>query len=166
MNTPNMVLADKINLLAYLVPRFGSGNPEQETALSAFASGLEPTMAVVRSKCPDLSAADVELLATELLCAEIVVPGRSTKEEFAAWVGSMNDDDLKGILKTRKSFNEEASSELAAYRAEKVSEKLRIEELRKTYQEQVDKAREVRTMAFNPKSGKFQEFKADLTNKG
>lgn len=154
-----MVLEEKINLLAYLVPRFGSGSSDQETALSAFASGLEPTISLVRSRCPDLSMADVELLGTELLCAEILIPGRSTKEEFAAWLGSMKDDDLKDILKSRKSFNDEASTELAAFRAEKEAERLRIETLREKYQEQVAAAREARTMAFNPNTGKFQEFK-------
>ena len=106
INTANMVLEDKINLLAYLVPRFGSGNAHQEAALTAFATGLEPTMSVVRKKCPDLSASDVELLGTELLCAEILIPGRSSKEEFAAWLGSLNDADLKAILASRKSSND------------------------------------------------------------
>merc|ERR1712087_781782 len=52
MNTANMVLEDKINLLAYLVARFGSGDAAQEEALAAFASGLEPTLAVVKKKLP------------------------------------------------------------------------------------------------------------------
>ena len=45
-----MVIEDKINLLAYLVPRFGSGNPEQEEALLAFATGLTPTFKLIREK--------------------------------------------------------------------------------------------------------------------
>ena len=159
MNTANMALADKVNLLAYLVPRFGSGNADQEAALEAFATGLKPTMSVVRKKCPDFSDSDVELLATELLCAEILIPGRSSKEEFAAWLGSMSEGELKSILSSRKSFNEKTESELATYREELEAEKLRIEELRKKYNEQVKKAREVRTMAFNVNTGRFQELK-------
>lgn len=159
INTANMVLEDKINLLAYLVPRFGSGNAHQEAALTAFATGLEPTMSVVRKKCPDLSASDVELLGTELLCAEILIPGRSSKEEFAAWLGSLNDADLKAILASRKSSNEETASELSAYRKQLEEEKLQLEELKKRYNEQVQKAREERTMAFNPNTGKFQLLK-------
>lgn len=159
INTANMVLEDKINLLAYLVPRFGSGNAHQEAALTAFATGLEPTMSVVRTKCPDLSASDVELLGTELLCAEILIPGRSSKEEFATWLGSLNDADLKAILASRKSSNEETASELSAYRKQLEEEKLQLEELKKRYNEQVQKAREERTMAFNPNTGKFQLLK-------
>lgn len=159
MNTANMVLEDKINLLAYVVARFGSGDPAQEEALQAFATGIEPTMAVVRRKVPDLSDADVELLGTELLCAEVLIPGRSTKEDFATWVGSMSEDDLRGVLNARKSFNEDTLGELATFREEKEAEKKRLEELRSRYAEQVQKAREERTMTFSPKTGKFQELK-------
>ena len=116
-------------------------------------------MSVVRTKCPDLSASDVELLGTELLCAEILIPGRSSKEEFAAWLGSLNDADLKAILASRKSSNEETASELSAYRKQLEEEKLQLEELKKRYNEQVQKAREERTMAFNPNTGKFQLLK-------
>jgi hypothetical protein len=154
-----MVLEDKINLLAYVVARFGSGDPAQEEALQAFATGIEPTMAVVRRKVPDLSDADVELLGTELLCAEVLIPGRSTKEDFATWVGSMSEDDLRGVLNARKSFNEDTLGELATFREEKEAEKKRLEELRSRYAEQVQKAREERTMTFSPKTGKFQELK-------
>jgi len=156
MNTANVELGEKINLLAYLVPRFGSGDADQEAALSTFASGLEPTIALVKSKCPGLSVSDAELLGAELLAAEIVIPGRSSREEFAAWLGSMNEADLEGILKGRRSYSDESSSELAAYRAKREAETKRIEELQKRYQEQVSKAREVRSIAFNPGTKKFQ----------
>jgi hypothetical protein len=153
-----MVIEDKINLLTYLVPRFGTGNPEQEEALTAFAAGLKPVMEIIRGKCPDFPESDVELLGSEMLACEIVVPGRSTKEEFAAWVGSMNGEDLKGILAVRKSFNEEAKSELYAFRNAQTEEENRREELKKEYEETVKKAREERSMAFNPNTGKFQEI--------
>jgi hypothetical protein len=154
-----MDVTDKINLLAHLVPRFGSGNPEQEEALLAFATGLKPTFALIRSKCPDLAESNVQLLGTELLCAEILFPGRSTKEEFATWLGSMTEVDVKEILLVRKGYNDEAKSELTAYREEQAELQRKREEIQKRYKEQVTKARKERTMAFNPKSGKFEEIK-------
>jgi len=157
-NTANMVIEDKINLLSYLVPRFGSGDPEQEAALLAFATGLKPTMSLIREKCPGLSESDIELLGSELLCAEILIPGRSTKEEFAAWLGSMSESDLKDLLAGRKLFNEDASSELEAFREEAAKQEREREELRKKYEEQVKKAREERSMAFDPETGKFREI--------
>mmetsp|Transcript_35369 Transcript_35369/g.101894 ORF Transcript_35369/g.101894 Transcript_35369/m.101894 type:complete len:647 (-) Transcript_35369:31-1971(-) len=154
--TANMAIEDKINLLAYLVPRFGSGNPEQEKALLAFASGLEPTFELIRSKCPGMAASDVELLGTELLCSEILVPGRSTKHEFAAWLDAMTESDLKEILESRKVPKKAAASELAEFREAREQEEREREELRRKYEEQVRKAREERSMAFNPKTGKFE----------
>jgi hypothetical protein len=156
--TGNMDVTDKINLLSYLVPRFGSGLQEQEDALLAFATGLKPTFELLRSKCPDLTESDVQLLGTELLCAEILIPGRSTKEEFATWLASMTEAELKEILSVRKGYNEEARSELTAFREEQAKVQRTREEIQKRYKEQVAKARKERTMAFNPKSGKFEEI--------
>jgi hypothetical protein len=156
--TSAMDIYDKINLLAYLVPRFGSGNAEQEYALKAFATGLAPTFAVIRSSCPDLSEADVQLLGTELLCAEILIPGRSTKAEFGAWLGSMTSSDMKAILASRKSLNEKSNSEISAYKEELAEQERERQALRKRYDEQVAKARKERTMVFNPNTGKFQEL--------
>ena len=158
-NTANMPILDKINLLAYLVPRFGSGNAEQEDALLAFASGLKPTMTIVREKCPQMSEPDVETLATELLSAEVLIPGRSTNAEFVAWLDSMEQSELEGILADRKKLNEEAEGELKVAQEEKAAEEKRLEELRRQYQEQVDKAREERTMGFDPETGRFREIK-------
>lgn len=153
-----MDIYDKINLLAYLVPRFGTGKAEQEYALKAFVTGLAPTFAVIRSVCPDLSESDVQLLGTELLCAEILIPGRSTKEEFGVWLGSMTASDMKGILSRRKSLNEESNSEIAAYKEELAEQDRKRQALRKMYDEQVATARKERTMVFNPQTGKFQEL--------
>lgn len=161
MNTANMELQEKINLLAYLVPRFGSGDEEQEEALLAYASGLEPTITLVRSKCPGLPDSDIEMLAAELLAAEILIPGRSTREEFAGWLGSMSQADLEGILKGRRAYRDQASGELAKYREQKAAEEERLEELRKRYKEQVEKAREERTMAYNPRVKKFVVIKKE-----
>lgn len=157
----NMPIEDKINLLGFLVPRFGSGDAAQEEALSAFASGLAPTFDFIRSKCPDLDEADVQILGTELLCAEILIPGRSSKHEFAAWLGGMNDADLKKILATRKAIGEKTANELVEFREAREQEEREREELRKKYEEQVKKARESRSMGFNPNTGKFEQIKKD-----
>jgi hypothetical protein len=159
MATADMIIEDKINLLAYLVPRFGSGDKMQEDALEAFASGLDPTFTVIRQKLPKLDESDVQLLGTELLCAEILIPGRSTKEEFAAWVGAMSDSELMGVLSSRKKFNAESTAELETFQEVRAAEERRLEKLRQKYQDQVEEARKSRTMAFNPVSGKFEEIK-------
>ena len=153
-----MVIEDKINLLAHLVPRFGSGNPEQEQALLAFATGLVPTFSLIRSKCPGMPESDVQLLGTELLCSEILIPGRSTKQEFASWLGSMTEGELKDILALRREPNQASANELQEYREAREQEEREREELRRKYEEQVRKAREERSMAFNPKTGKFEEI--------
>merc|ERR1719343_541582 len=157
--TSAMDINDKINLLSYLVPRFGSGNTEQEAALLSYASGLEPTFECIRSKCPDLSESDVQLLGTELLNAEVLIPGRSTKEEFAAWLGSMSADEMKSILSVRKGLNEESSSQLAAYKVQMKEMEEERQNIRKKYKEQVEEARKNRSIIFNPGTGKFQELK-------
>ena len=157
-----MLIEDKINLLAYLVPRFGSENSAQDAALNDYGAALKPTFALIQSKCPGMAESDVQLLGTELLNAEILTPGLSTKEEFAAWLGAMSEGELKAILASRQVFKEEAKTELETYRAQVVAEERRVEEMRKQYQEQVDKARKERTMGFNPTTGKFQEIPKDL----
>jgi hypothetical protein len=157
-NTADMLIEDKINLLAYLVPRFGSENPAQDAALNDYGAALQPTFTLIRSKCPGMVEPNVQLLGTELLNAEILTPGRSTKEEFAAWLGAMSEGELKAILASRQMFKEEAKQELDAYRALVTAEERRQEDMRKLYQEQVEQARKVRTMGFNPTTGKFQEI--------
>lgn len=157
--TAAMDINDKINLLSYLVPRFGSGETEQEAALLTYASGLKPTFECIRSKCPGLSESDVQLLGTELLNAEILFPGRSTKEEFAAWLGALTEADMKSILSARQALNEASSSELAAFKVEQEKQEEERVEIRKRYEEQVDEARKSRSIIFNPKTGKFQELK-------
>ncbi len=155
--TAAMDIDDKINLLSYLVPRFGSGNAEQEAALLAYASGLKPTFDIIRSKCPDLSEPDVQLLGTELLNAEVLIPGRSTREEFAAWLGAMTADEMNKILGVRKGLNEESSSQLDAYKVQLKEEEEKRAEIRKQYEEQVKEARKTRSIVLNPATGKFQE---------
>mmetsp|Transcript_471 Transcript_471/g.1053 ORF Transcript_471/g.1053 Transcript_471/m.1053 type:complete len:650 (-) Transcript_471:1504-3453(-) len=157
--TGGMDINDKINLLSYIVPRFGGDNAEQKAALQAYASGLKPTFECIRSKCPDLSESDVQLLGTELLNAEILVPGKSSKEEFAAWLGAMPSAALKSILSARKGLNEESEIALDAYKVEQEKEAERRAEIRKLYEEQVDEARKNRSVVFNPNTGKFQELK-------
>ena len=153
-----MVIEDKINLLAHLVAHHGSGDAAQDAALIDFADGLEPTFALIRSKCPDLSEDDVQLLGTELLCSEILIPGRSTKEEYAKWLGSLSSGELEALLAARKIYTEQAKKELNEYREALAVAEREQEKKRKEYEEQVKKAREERSMAFNPKTGKFQEI--------
>jgi len=156
--TADMTPEEKINLLSYIVPRFGSGNPAQEEALEAFVSGLEPTLSVIRSKCPDMKESDVQLVGTELLASEVLRVGRSTREEFAVWLGALSGDELMSILSKRKGIQTEAKLEFKKYREEMEAEKVRIEERRKKIQEQVMDARENRTIMFNPRTGKVEEM--------
>lgn len=153
-----MTPEDKVNLLAYIVPRFGSNDPAQKDALEAFVSGLEPTFAVIRSKCPGMDEGDVQLLGSELLASEVLIPGRSTREEFAIWLGALAEDDLKTILAKRKSFKEDAKLELKAFQEEREAEQKRLQERREMIQKQVMDAREVRTVIFNPRTGKVEEL--------
>jgi len=158
-NTAAMTAEDKINLLSYIVPRFGSESAEQEAALEAFVDGMKPTFAAIRSKCPDLSEQDVQLLGTELLASEILIPGRSTREEFAAWVGALTDAEMNVILAARKRSKEEAKAELDQFRADRKAQEEAAELVQKKMREQVQKAREERTMIFNPQTGKMEELK-------
>lgn len=156
--TAAMTPEDKVNLLAYIVPRFGTGDVAQDEALAAFVSGLEPTFAVIRSKCPSMKESDVQLLGSELLAAEILNPGRSTREQFATWLGAMSDVDLEFILTKRKSYKDEAKRELKSFQEEREAEEKRVQERREKIQEQVMAARENRSVIFNPRTGKMEEF--------
>jgi len=156
--TFSMDAEDKVNLLAHIVPRFGSENSDQNVALETFITGLKPTIAVVKSKCNELSDADATLVASELAASELLVPGRSTKEEFAAWIGELTDEELMDYAKARKSVREEASAELRTMKEEREAEKKRLEDTKKKFEEQVEKARKERTMVFNEKTGKMEEI--------
>jgi len=156
--TIDMDPESKVNLLANLVPRFGSENVEQDAALEAFVSGLTPTFDVLRSKCADLAEADIQLLGTELLAAEILVPGRSTREEFALWLASLDVSELEAILKKRKSYKEKAVGEMKQFQDDRQADVERREELVKKMREQQETARRNRSMAFNPETGKMQEL--------
>jgi len=155
--TAAMKPEDKVNLLAYIVPRFGSDDPEQQEALSAFVSGLEPTFAVIRSKCPNMKEGDVQLVGSELLAAEVLKPGRSSREEFALWLGALTDVDLEFILAKRNSYKEEAVQELEAFQKKREDDEKSATEKRTKIQEQVMNARENRTTIFNPRTGKIEQ---------
>jgi hypothetical protein len=158
-NTSAMTPENKVNLLSLLVPRFGSGNPAQEAALEAFVAGMKPTYRIIRHKCPDLSEGDVQLLGTELLAAEILIPGRSTREEFAAWLGALSEVEMKAILEERKRPKSEAMEALQQFRADRAAAKAEQEALQEKMREQVMKARAERTMIFNPRTGKMEPAK-------
>lgn len=158
-NTSDMTPENKINLLSHLVPRFGSGNPDQEAALLCFVAGMKPTYRIIRQKCPDLSEGDVQLLGTELLAAEILIPGRSTREEFAAWLGALSEVEMKAVLEERKRSKSEAMEELQQFKAARAAAKAEQEAMQEKMREQVMKAREERTMIFNPRTGKMEPTK-------
>lgn len=154
--TANLDIQDKINLLAYVVPRFGSEDEEQEEALDAFMTALKPTYEVIRRKCPSVGESDVQLLGTELCASEVLNVGRSKREEFAAWLEAMSSDDLMAILKARKSVNEQASAMLQKYRDDREDTKAKYEEQKKLMEEQIVTARKERTMTFEARTGKFK----------
>lgn len=155
--TAAMAPEDKVNLLAYIVPRCGSDDPAQQEALNAFVSGLEPTFAVIRSKCPIMNESDVQLVGTELLAAEVLKPGRSSREEFALWLGALTDVDLEFILAKRKSFKEEATKDMEEFQKKRDDEEKFVTDRRAKIQEQVAYARENRTTIFNPRTGKIEQ---------
>lgn len=157
--TSQMDVEDKINLLGYVVPCFGSNDDAQEKALQDFATGLAPTMSLVRSKCAGLSEQDVQLIATEFLAAEILKPGKSTREEFAKWLGAMTEEEMKTPLVTRQQLRRASKEELDAYKKEEADAKAALEEKRKEYQELVKTARKNRSMVINGRTGKFEEYK-------
>jgi hypothetical protein len=148
---------DKINLLAHLIPRFGSGDPEQEAALQAFVTGMKPTFAHIRQQCPSFSESDVQLLGTEFLAAEVLKPKRSSREEFAKWLGAYNESELTAILDARKRPKTEAASQLQQFRDIRAAAKKKEEDDQEALKKQVDDARAERTMDFNARTGKFEK---------
>jgi hypothetical protein len=120
---------------------------------------MKPTFSAIRSTCPDLSEDDVQLLGTELLASEILIPGRSTREQFAAWVGALTDVEMNDILAARKRSKEEAKAELKQFRDERKAKEEAAENAQQKMREQVQKAREERSMIFNPQTGKMEEIK-------
>mmetsp|Transcript_29712 Transcript_29712/g.43595 ORF Transcript_29712/g.43595 Transcript_29712/m.43595 type:complete len:649 (-) Transcript_29712:29-1975(-) len=155
--TAKMDAEDKVNLLTYIVPRFGSGNPAQDEALEAFVSGMTPTFEVLRTKCPDFSEADVQLLGTELLAAEVLIPGRSTREEYASWLGSLTSSELEEVLAKRKAFKADANAAMVKFQEERQAEEDRKLAELEAYKEQLKKASEERTMVFDEETGKMVE---------
>ncbi|GKY92359.1 hypothetical protein MPSEU_000206800 [Mayamaea pseudoterrestris] len=153
-------LEAKVNLLAYIVPRFGTGRQEQEDALKAFVTALKPTYAVVRSKCHDLSESDIQLLGTELLAAEILTPGVATREEFALWLSAMSADEMREILDIRKSFPQMAKSELNDYRQAIAQQQQQREEYTVKMKEQIKEAKKNRKIFLNPKTQKMEVYKS------
>jgi len=155
-----MDVQDKINLLGYIVPCFGSNNPAQEQALIDYAAGLKPTMSLIRKKCPDLQEPDVQLIATELLAAEILKPTSNTsREEFAKWVAAMTEDEMKAPLKARQQLKLRSKEDLAAYKKQQADAKEEMEKQKKRYEEVVRLARENRSMVISGRTGKFEEYK-------
>ena len=147
---------DKISCLACIVPRFGINDPAVEQALKYFISGLEPTFAIIQSKCVGMGEGDVQYLGTELLISEILRPGNSSKDDFASWLGSMNESELRGILQDLRSSRDTARSEMIIMQDERRAEQERIDMLKKKMMDQQSAARKDRSMIFNTRTGKLE----------
>jgi SAM-dependent methyltransferase len=156
--TAAMQIEDKISLLAYIVPRFGSHNPEQEQALQSFVTGLSPTFAVIRSKCPGMPESDVQLVGTELLAVEVLTIGRCSREEFATWMGLLTRQELESMLAKRKRYNARSKEELAEFKVEKAMLERKRDDYKKRMEEQIATARRDRSMIFNPRTQKMEIF--------
>lgn len=156
--TSQVPVQDKISLLGYIVPCFGSDDAEQEEALQNFVSGLKPTYATLRAKCPSLSESDIEFLGAELLAYEILKPGRSSKEDFAAWLATLTGEELMDMLSVRKSYRDIARSELEEFKKERAKEEAERQDYLRRMEEQKENAAKERSMVFNPRSQKFELY--------
>jgi hypothetical protein len=154
--TGAMEADDKINLLAHVVPRFGSGNPEQEAALDTFVTGLKPTFDTIRKQCPSLPESDVQLVGTELLACEVLKPGRSSREEFATWLGALTEPELVTILEARKERKLQATAELKEMRDVREEAARKAKEEQDALQAAVEAARKERTMEFDVSTGTYE----------
>lgn len=156
--TANIPVEDKISLLGYMVPCFGSDDPEQEAALQDFVSGLKPTYAILKSKCPSLSQSEIELLGAELLAYEILKPGRSSKKDFADWLATLTGDELLEMLKVRNSYRKMARAELDEYKKDQDDKEAKRQDYLKRMEEQKQVAAQERSMVFNPRAQKFELY--------
>jgi len=157
--TSAMEAEDKVNLLAHIVPRFGSGDPSQDAALETFVSGLKPTIAVVKSTSATMTDSDAQLVASEMLACETLRPGRSSREDFASWVGAMTEEELNDCVSKRKAIRESSKNDLKAFRENRDALATKEEDNKKIFTEQLENARKERTMFFNPETGKMEEIK-------
>ncbi|KAL7567635.1 hypothetical protein ACA910_000228 [Epithemia clementina (nom. ined.)] len=157
-NTAAIPVEEKISLLGYLVPCFGSGDPAQEETLQSFVTGLLPTYKVIQSKCPDLPEADVQLLGAELLAYELLTPGKTTREQFAVWLDALSKEEMLELLDIRKSYWRSAAEALNDYLEAEAEKQARLEELRAKMQQQKETARLERSMIFNPRTQKFEKY--------
>merc|ERR1712137_332419 len=123
-----------------------------EEALQAFATGLKPTYAAIRAKCPKFVESDVQLLGSELLAYELLTPGRTTREEFAIWIEAMKEEDLSELLNIRKSYRRAAAEGLDAFVKAEEEKKARREAMIKKLEQQKETARLTRTMINNPRT--------------
>jgi len=157
--TSAMEPENKVNLLAHLVPRFGSNDPQQEQSLQDFVTGLKPTFQLIKTKCPSLSESDVQTLGTELLASEILKPNITTKEQFALWMQELTEDELLQYYNDRTQIKVLAVAEMNEMKAQRQALVQEREDRMKAMKEQVEAARSERTMVFNEKTGKMEEVK-------
>ena len=157
-NTAAIPVEEKISLLGYLVPCFGSGDPALEEALESYVSGLLPTYEVIKSKCPGLPEEDVQLMGAEVLAYELLTPGKTSREEFARWLGALSKEEILNLLDVRKSYRRTAATSLKEYLEAEKAKEARLEELRAKMEQQKETARLERSMIFNPRTEKFEKF--------
>ena len=99
----------------------------------------------------------MQLLGTELLAIEVLSLERSTREEFAAWVEEMTEAEMKQFLANRKKLNEESTAGVAGAKKRREELMALYEAQQKLMKEQMEAAREARSVTFDPKTGRFQE---------
>lgn len=148
---------DKVSLLAHIVPRFGRNGPAGEQGIKDFVDGLQPTFEVIKKKCQGMNDKDVQLAGSELLAAEILIPGRSTKSQFAKFISALTASDIEGVLARRRSFKEVAEKDMAEMVKAREEEMERRKQEVERMQKQIEDARENRSMVFNEETGAFEE---------
>mmetsp|Transcript_2306 Transcript_2306/g.2985 ORF Transcript_2306/g.2985 Transcript_2306/m.2985 type:complete len:468 (-) Transcript_2306:156-1559(-) len=144
---------EKVSLLSFIVPRFST---VPTASLEAFVTGLKPTISALRTKCPKMKDAEIQIVASELLACEILT-GRSTRLEFASWLQEMSEEEVREILVARQSYRKEAMGEMRKMQEERMKEEEEEKETMRKYEEQLEAARKERTMVFNEKTGKMEE---------
>lgn len=156
-------MEDKISLLGAIVPCFGSNDPKQEAALESFVTALKPVFELLRSRLgsKNVSESDVQLLGTELLSAEILVPGRSTREEFASWINAISDEALQDLLLDRKRVVSDSKDAMIRYQDRRTKMVEEYKQRQEKLKQQMDTARKERSLLFNPRTEKFEVFVAE-----
>jgi len=147
---------EKVNILSHIVPRFGNDHAGAEAAIESFLSGIPPTIAVIKEKAGTaLVKSDVQLAATELLAAEILKPGRSTRKQFAQFLGELTEEEIREVVKKRKAYKEMAAEDMEKMQVVRKQMREEQEARLKAEQEERERARRERSTYFDEKTGRF-----------